>query len=440
MPIIYKNKSYDIRGIEYGYNGNGIGYSKYGDEIPLKKEIKHIKKVRGCFSDIYILTDKNKLYASGKNEYGQYGNGTTNPSTVFIEIARDVIDFEASTEVLWIIKKDNSLWGAGRGINGNQGDGKAETDHKVIVFTKRLENVKQVSCSNRTTWAVKEDDTLWGCGNNYNGQQSCGVLGANNTKYKNVKVFTQRATGVKKVECSANTTYILKNDNSLWGCGYRYTNLSLTTDCASFTRRLSNIKEFACSEGTVWALDMSNALYITGTNSNGCCGTGKESFEISFTTNINDVKKFNDDDNSRGQRSTTWVVKNDGTLWGCGRSSQGQQGNGSTNLEVLSFRKRMSDVKDVFSGELTTWAIKNDNSLWGCGDNDNGQQGNGNFTNVTYFEKRMENVKLVWPTEYYTIAIKNDDTIWVTGRMFYVYGGTGSTANLKEFTEVKLPE
>ena len=65
------------------------------------------------------------------------------------------------------------------------------------------------------TLILKNDGTLWSTGWNANGQLCLG-------DFNNRTTFTQitaNADDIKSVYCGWNHTLILKNDGTLWGCG-----------------------------------------------------------------------------------------------------------------------------------------------------------------------------------------------------------------------------
>ena len=71
------------------------------------------------------------------------------------------------------------------------------------------------------------------------------------------------------------------------------------------------------------------------------------------------------------------ILKNDGTLWGCGRNNYGQLGlgdntNRTTFTEIIT---NADDIKLVYCGGNHTLILKNDGTLWGCGCNTFGQLG-----------------------------------------------------------------
>ena len=88
---------------------------------------------------------------------------------------------------------------------------------------------------------------------------------------------------------------------------------------------------------------------------------------------------------------SSFILKNDGTLWGCGYNKFGQLGLGDTidrsTFTIASINT--NDVKSVYCGNDHTLILKNDGTLWGCGYNGFGQLGLGDtndrniFTQIT---------------------------------------------------------
>ena len=63
----------------------------------------------------------------------------------------------------------------------------------------------------------------------------------------------------------------------------------------------------------------------------------------------------------------TLMLKNDGTLWGCGRNADGQLGLGDT-IDRSTFTLigiNTNDIKSVYCGSYHTIILKNDGTLWG---------------------------------------------------------------------------
>ena len=242
---------------------------------------------------------------------------------------------EKITTPSFCMTKDGTTWYVPL-FNGDAGDVITFDGYKYTLGTFKIDNlrmaisriigkkVSKVCCSGSTTWYIDNNNDLYGCGNNFSGQQ-----GSVDT-FKYVLTFTKRASNVKEVVCSTDTTWYITDSGDLYGCGtgdYGQQGSSDTSDVNTFTKRASNVKKVSCS------------------------------------------------------RYTTWYIDNNNNLYGCGKGSYGQQGSSDTS-DVNTFTKRASNVKEVSCSSYTTWYIDNNNNLYGCGYGFYGQQGT--ETGTTY--------------------------------------------------------
>ena len=95
-----------------------------------------------------------------------------------------------------------------------------------------------------------------------------------------------------------------------------------------------------------------------------------------------------------------FILKNNGTLWGCGKNDYGQLGLGDTTNRTTftQVTTNTDDIKSVSCGAYHTLILKNDGALWGCGNNEYGQLGLGDTNNRnTYIQvsTNNDNIKLV---------------------------------------------
>ena len=240
-----------------------------------------------------------------------------------------------------ILKNDGTLWGCGLNTSGQLG---LEDTNSKTTFTQAIANtddIKSVYCGYCHTIILKNDGTLWGCGANSSGQ-----LGLGDTNYRNTFTeITTNTNNIKSVCCGRDCTFILKNDGTLWSCG---------------------------------------------DNTYGQLGLGDGGNRTTFnqvTTNTDDTKSVSCGDYH------TLILKNDGTLWSCGANNVGQLGLGDTTdrttfTEIIT---NVDDIKQVCCGANHTIILKNDGTLWGCGNNSNGQLGLGDTTNRATFTEISTN-------------------------------------------------
>lgn len=117
----------------------------------------------------------------------------------------------------------------------------------------------------------------------------------------------------------------------------------------------------------------------------------------------------------------TITLKSDGSIWGWGESSNGQlnTNNGNTTEPLPIQVGTATDWLKVENSGGSTFAIKNNGTLWGCGSNQFGSLGvNSSSQLFTTFQQitAATNWVKVAPSNFFTIALKADGTIWAWGQ------------------------
>ena len=148
---------------------------------------------------------------------------------------------------------------------------------------------------------------------------------------------------------------------------------------------------------------------VFGKDINGCTNTGVTTISV---TNCSFCWKEID-----GGFSTTFGIKNDGTLWSWGRHGNALGAGTTTSSPVPIKISTATNWSKVVSRIYFTSAIKSDGTLWGWGVNSTGQLGNGTTTstNVPTQIGTSNNWKSVAVGSDFVIGLKNDGTIWAWG-------------------------
>ena len=338
-----------------------------------------------------------------------------------------------------ILKNDGTLWGCGHNENGQLGLGDITGRKTFTQIITNTNDIKSVYCGYCHNIILKNDGTLWGCGHNTYGQ-----LGLGDTTDRNT--FTEITTDtddIKQIYCGHYHTLILKNDGTLWGCGYNgYGQLGLgdTNNRTTFTEITTNaddVKQVYCGYEHTLILKNDGTLWGSGRNNWGQLGLGDTTDRTTFTeitTNVSDIKQV-----CCGHYHTL-ILKNDGTLWGCGINGSGELGLGdNTNRTTFTQITTSADnIKSVCCGGYHTVVLKDDGTLWGFGYNSSGELGLGdsnhkyNFTQMTIDTNDIKQIYCCWGN---TFVLKNDDTLWGCGWNNSGQLGLGDTASRYTFIQ-----
>ena len=127
------------------------------------------------------------------------------------------------------IKNNNSIWTWGWGDSGSLGNN-SSFDENVPFAMNTNSNWSFISAGRYNSFAIKLDGTLWGTGGNLNG-----CLGINTTILNTTNLIQiTNETNWKQVSASSSFTIATKQDNTLWGWGqnnsYQMGNNSCCTD------------------------------------------------------------------------------------------------------------------------------------------------------------------------------------------------------------------
>lgn len=147
-----------------GQIGNGTGGVDMKYDRPVKV-MEQIVSVALGYDYTVALTADGEMYAWGGNDYGTFGNGTTEHSWMPVKIMDDVMAISADQFNTAIIKTDGTMYMCGTNTYGQLGN--AETMKSSSTPVKVLDDVAAVgdACS-----AITQSGKLYVWGGNNHGQ------------------------------------------------------------------------------------------------------------------------------------------------------------------------------------------------------------------------------------------------------------------------------
>lgn len=321
-------------------------------------------------------TAEGAAYCWGRNNWGQFGNGTIDGSRVPVEAgSRDGwTELSTSGSTTCGIQEDGSLWCWGLNQYGQLGDG-TRTTRKVPVRVGSATSWESVSTGWAHTCAVRTNGTLWCWGYNKVGQIGDGT--------------TTTRVNPKRVGDARNWRSV--STGGWFTCGVR-------------------------DDGSAWCWG-ANAFGQLG---NGQVRGSQVPMQVGFTSEWAAV-------------SASWYtacgLKNDGELRCWGLNDRGQIGDGTRqNRRYPALVLGGQRYRSVSVGDAHVCAIAQDASLQCWGDNVYGQLGAGSVKQVSQpvtnsAGEGWYSVDAGW---LHTCGLKQDGTTWCWGNSEYGQVGDGA--------------
>lgn len=285
-----------------------------------------------------FLRNDSTVWAVGYNGYGQFGNDTTLNSDTAIQIPNltGVIKIAAGTYHSLFLKSDSTVWACGRNFSGEVGDG-TQTQRDTPVQVSSLAGIIDIAAGDYHSLFLRADSTVWACGDNQNG-----VLGLGSGSGLQIPNPTQitAISGVTKIAGGFRHSLFIKQDSTVWACGNNNAgqlgdSTNIEKDLPVKINTLSGIVGISAGQQHSLFLKNDGTVWATGENGAGQLGDGTnvgkiEPVQVNGLTGIIQI--------AASGLYHSLFLKNDNTFWGCGQNNVGQLGDGTSvdsNIPVL---------------------------------------------------------------------------------------------------------
>ena len=402
--------------------------------IPFTKIMDNVDIKTLYLSDNYMectrmLKTDGTLWCTGWNDYN-FGITTLENYYGFRKTQENVKEIFPCANYSFILKEDNTLWTCGRAYNYNADSnclGLGDT-RETALFTKieGMDNVKTLQGAYNQTVAVKNDGTVWTCGDNYNGELGLG-------DFNNRKIFTKvNLNNVIDAHLSINggcVFIIYVCEDGLYFSGQNAGFLKnedigtkhpvptlIDIDEKINTKDIKNIK---INYQEIAVIMKNGDAFYCGLN--GSCNSGLPNnigynayyikgltkYKHRNSTNDNYYIKVNDEiikiTDTRTNSENIMIVKD-------------ENNNVYMQDENDEFNKieTNNSVKDIHCGNNHIVYLDDQNDLYAKGSNNKHQLGLNDIDEVNEFTKINENTKYARAVKNLTI-IEKDNQIYVTG-------------------------
>ncbi|WP_353570290.1 hypothetical protein [Candidatus Albibeggiatoa sp. nov. BB20] len=334
-----------------------------------------------------------------------------------------------------VLQEDGSLIGWGSNGNGRLLHDPNQQSYFSKPISLDIDDVETVFPTSYeygyTIFARKKDKTFW-----YWGDPSSvplpSLFQTDNTKPYIPKLMNPLPQGsIKKILTSSPSDgiYILTDDNTLW-----------RSELLGLAVASTQVEDFSILSPEYFSSASYLAIFKTdgSISINNINGSNTECLK----DDLSDVKQVftragvwsQERSSPATYFSYSLILKNDGTVWGCGNDYIGIGGTSYDNEWA------QVDIEDVvsLSNSIThhTLALKSDGTVWGWGANDYGQLGIGSvrphrssgFSGRPYTlgspsisieplpqQAQIDDVVAIAAGGNFSVAIKKDNTIWTWG-------------------------
>ena len=197
----------------------------------------------------------------------------------------DVIAISAGGAHSMAKKADGTIWAWGKNENGQLGNG-ASADSSVPVQVMGLAGIEQISAGEYHSMALRADGTVWAWGRNQYGQLGDNTRNSSSTP---VQVTGENGfgylTGVEEIAAGIGYSMALMSDGTLmaWGHNNSYQlgdgtqqsrNAPVEVKDAAGTGALANVVEFSANNEISMAKTADGRIWTWGMNRYGEFGNG----------------------------------------------------------------------------------------------------------------------------------------------------------------------
>jgi len=457
----------NVRAWGYGELGNGVDGLTVDRNVPVQVTgLGGVATVAGGVYHSLALKKDGTVWAWGENAYGELGNGTYTNSSVPVQVAglAGVTAIAGGEFHSVALKSDGTVWNWGNNLFGKLGGG-TDANSSTPVQVNGLKNVVAVAAGFDYNLALKNDETVWAWEWNLYDQLGSGL----NVSFSDTPVHVTGLTGVVAIAAGQYQSLALKSDGTVWGWGdnqqgqlgngfrgYDFSPVSIfgltgVIDIAAGDQYSMALK----SDGTVWA--WGEATFASSNPSMFYVPV-----QVGGLTSATAI--------AAGSYHTV-ALKNDGTVWAVGNNAIGQLGNGTfVSNNTAGQVSGLSGVLSIAARANHALAVKSDGTVWAWGDNGTGELGNGaslvsdepvpvsnigsvvaiaasvsdslalrsdgavwtwggGVSNVPVPVNGLTSITEIAVGEYHHLALKTDGTVWAWGDNQYGELGNGTDVN-----------
>lgn len=202
---------------QYGQMGleNEFSYMYIYNEPVLVNNLENVKTVFAGSETSFAILKDGTVKAWGRNDKNQLGDGsfTNRYEPVTIDI-KNVVQIAGGREFTAALTSDGEVYTWGDNSCGQLGYGYFYGNQGTPKKVEGLSNVVKLAVGKNTAYALLEDGTVYGWGENYDGQ-----LGLDHNQHQNKPTWIPTLVDIVDISTGGSSTLALVSDGTVWGLG-----------------------------------------------------------------------------------------------------------------------------------------------------------------------------------------------------------------------------
>jgi alpha-tubulin suppressor-like RCC1 family protein len=446
-------------GVIVGASDDKTGNMKYGgdwlmestgqdiENIYFNNKIDYYRYLLDYATVSMVISYDGNLYGCGYNGNGQLGLGNNNTITLSMlaSIGKTPVSISCGTQHTIILMSDGTIYGTGNNKYGQLGISNTTNQSSLIqISVPSGKTPSAIACGYFHTVVLMTDYTIYATGYNYDGE-----LGDNTTIDKTTLTLMPNTTQQSPVAiaCGAYYTMILMSSGNIYGTGYNvYGQLGDDTTVNKYSMTIMPNttgqipSSISCGSNHTVVLMANGSIYGTGVNGAGQLGLNNTTTKKTLTEMTIPSGKTPSSISCGGNH--TIVKMTDGTIYGTGRNTNGQLGNGTTTnqLTLTSISTSGKIPSSISCGNSHTIVTMTDGSIYGTGYNYDGQLGDDTIIDKSTFTQLINNTTktplIVTCGANHTMICMTDYSIYGTGYNNSGQLGLGFSTDKTYFTSI----
>ena len=314
------------------------------------------------------LSGDGHVLSWGSNTYGQLGNGSLEKSYIPVYVLNDQNEpFEHVSAIAcganhsFLVTEDNQLWAWGKNESGQLGDGTTMNQNRPIRIVGLPEELRvlQLSPGDSHSLALLDNGQVWSWGDNTSGQLGIGSVISSLVPIRVLQADSEiPLENIVEIAAGAFHSLALSSDGYIWSFGLNqngqlgnggpvYTTSPIKVQTSTLENVLGNIGKIAAGTDHSLAIQNNGKIWAWGKNDGGQLGNATQTntyypSQVTIPSGLSDILAI------EAGKAHSVAHTTDGKIWSWGNNYSFQLGTGNTLKSLVPKQTLSPDGLQAF--------------------------------------------------------------------------------------------